>query len=109
MRPWLANFEQQIKAALLVTSPVPGTRYLVEFDSADLLRATPTERVMPRMRKGLRAGSRIRTRLANARACRRVKVVMSSAGMETDWWKLKGEKMSEARVTPDEVRAHLRL
>lgn len=24
MRPWLANFEQQIKAALLVTSPVPG-------------------------------------------------------------------------------------
>ncbi len=44
MRPWLANFEQQIKSALLVASPVPGTRYQVEFDSADLLRATPTER-----------------------------------------------------------------
>lgn len=44
MRPWLANFEQQIKSALLVASPVPGIRYQVEFDSADLLRATPTER-----------------------------------------------------------------
>ncbi len=44
MRPWLSNFEQQIKSALLVASPVPGTRYQVEFDSADLLRATPTER-----------------------------------------------------------------
>ncbi|ENF0090465.1 phage portal protein, partial [Escherichia coli] len=40
MRPWLANFEQQIKNALLVASPVPGIRYQVEFDSADLLRAT---------------------------------------------------------------------
>lgn len=44
MRPWLANFEQQIKNALLVASPVPGIRYQVEFDSADLLRATPGER-----------------------------------------------------------------
>ncbi|WP_144276500.1 phage portal protein, partial [Cronobacter sakazakii] len=35
MRPWLANFEQQIKSSLLVASPVPGTRYQVEFDSAD--------------------------------------------------------------------------
>ncbi len=44
MRPWLANFEQQIQSALLVVSPVPGTRYQVEFGLADLLRATPTER-----------------------------------------------------------------
>lgn len=44
MRPWLANFEQQIKSALLVSRPASGTRYQVEFDSADLLRATPTER-----------------------------------------------------------------
>ncbi|EAY7344095.1 phage portal protein, partial [Salmonella enterica] len=44
MRPWLANFEQQIKSALLVARPASGTRYQVEFDSADLLRATPTER-----------------------------------------------------------------
>ncbi|KFC91072.1 MAG: phage portal protein [Hafnia alvei] len=44
MRPWLANVEQQIKSSLLITSPVPGIRYQVEFDSADLLRATPTER-----------------------------------------------------------------
>jgi Phage-related protein len=44
MRPWLANFEQQIKSALLVVRPASGTRYQVEFDSADLLRATPTER-----------------------------------------------------------------
>lgn len=55
MRPWLANFEQQIKAALLVTSPVPGTRYLVEFDSADLLRATPTERYAT-YEKGIKSG-----------------------------------------------------
>ena len=44
MRPWMANFEQQIKSALLIASPVPGIRYQVEFDSSDLLRATPTER-----------------------------------------------------------------
>lgn len=55
MRPWLANFEQQIKAALLVASPVPGTRYLVEFDSADLLRATPTERYAT-YEKGIKNG-----------------------------------------------------
>ncbi|PHM38424.1 phage portal protein [Xenorhabdus mauleonii] len=44
MRPWLANFEQQIKAALLMTSPKRGIRYQVEFDTADLLRANPRER-----------------------------------------------------------------
>lgn len=44
MRPWLANFEQQIKSALLLTSPVPNMRYQVEFDTADLLRANPAER-----------------------------------------------------------------
>ncbi|MCX8959438.1 phage portal protein [Erwinia psidii] len=44
MRPWLANFEQQVKSALLLASPVPGVRYQVEFDSADLLRANPAER-----------------------------------------------------------------
>ncbi|MDE1486739.1 phage portal protein [Xenorhabdus bovienii] len=44
MRPWLANFEQQIKAALLMNSPKRGIRYQVEFDTADLLRANPKER-----------------------------------------------------------------
>lgn len=44
MRPWLTNFEQQIKAALLVLPSVPGIRHQVEFDSADLLRANPQER-----------------------------------------------------------------
>ncbi|MDE9552534.1 phage portal protein [Xenorhabdus bovienii] len=44
MRPWLANFEQQIKAALLMTSPKRRIRYQVEFDTADLLRANPKER-----------------------------------------------------------------
>lgn len=46
MRPWLANFEQQIKSALLLASPVPGIRYQVEFDTADLLRANPRERFL---------------------------------------------------------------
>lgn len=44
MRPWLANFEQQIKAALLFSTPQSGIRYQVEFDTADLLRASPCER-----------------------------------------------------------------
>ncbi|MGP9437420.1 phage portal protein [Ewingella sp. AOP8-B2-18] len=44
MRPWLTNFEQQLKAALLVASSAPGIRYQVEFDTADLLRANPQER-----------------------------------------------------------------
>jgi HK97 family phage portal protein len=46
MRPWLSNFEQQLKAALLVAPTVPGTRYQVEFDTADLLRANPQERFL---------------------------------------------------------------
>lgn len=44
MRPWLTNFEQQIKAALLMATGTPGVRYQVEFDSADLLRANPQDR-----------------------------------------------------------------
>ncbi|MFN3071979.1 phage portal protein, partial [Serratia sp. J2] len=35
MRPWLTNFEQQLKAALLLSSPSAGSRYQVEFDTAD--------------------------------------------------------------------------
>ncbi|MGX8940531.1 phage portal protein [Symbiopectobacterium sp. Eva_TO] len=44
IRPWLTNFEQQIKAALLVESSIPHVRYQIEFDSADLLRSNPQER-----------------------------------------------------------------
>ncbi|ECI4531673.1 phage portal protein [Salmonella enterica subsp. diarizonae] len=55
MRPWLSNFEQQIKAALLVATPAPGIRYQMEFDSADLLRATPTDRFST-YEKGIRSG-----------------------------------------------------
>lgn len=55
MRPWLSNFEQQIKAALLVAIPAPGIRYQMEFDSADLLRATPTDRFST-YEKGIRSG-----------------------------------------------------
>lgn len=56
MRPWLANFEQQIKAALLVASP-----YLVPVIWLSLIQpiyyAPHPPNVMPRMRKGLRTGS----------------------------------------------------
>uniref|UniRef100_UPI0018687A27 phage portal protein n=1 Tax=Hafnia alvei TaxID=569 RepID=UPI0018687A27 len=38
------NFEQQLKAALLVAPSTPDTRFLIEFDTADLLRANPQER-----------------------------------------------------------------
>ena len=55
MRPWLANFEQQIKSALIAASSVPGVRYQVEFDSADLLRATPTDRYAT-YEKGIKNG-----------------------------------------------------
>lgn len=55
MRPWLANFEQQIKSSLLITSIMPGVRYLMEFDSADLLRANPTERFST-YEKGIKSG-----------------------------------------------------
>lgn len=55
MRPWLANFEQQIKSSLLFSSAIPGVRYQVEFDSADLLRANPTER-FGTYEKGIKSG-----------------------------------------------------
>ncbi|EKN5087236.1 phage portal protein, partial [Yersinia enterocolitica] len=44
LRPWLTNFEQQVKASLLVASHPVQIRYQVEFDTADLLRANPQER-----------------------------------------------------------------
>ena len=44
MRPWLTNFEQQLKSSLLVAANTPGVRYRIEFDTADLLRANPQER-----------------------------------------------------------------
>lgn len=44
MRPWLTNFEQQLKSALLVAGGGRGGRYQIEFDTADLLRANPQER-----------------------------------------------------------------
>ncbi|MGH1476836.1 phage portal protein [Yersinia proxima] len=44
LRPWLTNFEQQVKASLLVASHPVQVRYQVEFDTADLLRANPQER-----------------------------------------------------------------
>uniref|UniRef100_A0A3B0MBB8 Phage portal protein n=1 Tax=Arsenophonus endosymbiont of Trialeurodes vaporariorum TaxID=235567 RepID=A0A3B0MBB8_9GAMM len=46
MRPWLANFEQQIKSSLLINVPQSGVSYQVEFDTADLLRANPRERFL---------------------------------------------------------------
>jgi HK97 family phage portal protein len=55
MRPWLANFEQQIQSALVIAPRIPGTRYRVEFDSADLLRATPTDRFAT-YEKGIKSG-----------------------------------------------------
>lgn len=44
IRPWLTNFEQQIRRSLVVAPAIPGVHYQVEFDTADLLRANPTER-----------------------------------------------------------------
>ncbi|MDK9420833.1 phage portal protein [Pectobacterium carotovorum] len=55
MRPWLANLEQQIKSALLIAPPTPGIRHLVEFDSSDLLRATPTDRFAT-YERGIKSG-----------------------------------------------------
>jgi len=55
MRPWLANFEQQIQSALVIAPRIPGTRYRVEFDSADLLRATPTDRFVT-YERGIKSG-----------------------------------------------------
>ena len=45
LRPWLTNFEQQLKDALMVdVSDRNAPRYLIEFDTADLLRTSQTER-----------------------------------------------------------------
>ena len=44
IRPWLTNFEQQIRRSLVIAPAISGIRYQVEFDTADLLRANPTER-----------------------------------------------------------------
>ena len=55
MRPWLANLEQQIKSALLIAPPTPGIRHQVEFDSSDLLRATPTDRFAT-YERGIKSG-----------------------------------------------------
>lgn len=55
MRPWLTNVEQQLKSALLVVLRVPGIRHQIEFDTADLLRATPTDRFAT-YEKGIKSG-----------------------------------------------------
>ncbi|MDG2944264.1 phage portal protein [Exercitatus varius] len=45
LRPWLTNFEQQLKDALMVDVNNPtAQRYLIEFDTSDLLRISQTER-----------------------------------------------------------------
>lgn len=45
LRPWLTNFEQQLKDALMVDVNNPNApRYLIEFDTSDLLRISQTER-----------------------------------------------------------------
>ncbi|WP_324700067.1 phage portal protein [Pasteurella multocida] len=45
LRPWLTNFEQQLKDALMVDVNNPtAPRYLIEFDTSDLLRISQTER-----------------------------------------------------------------
>lgn len=56
MRPWLANFEQQIKAALLVASPVHSAVIWLSLIQPIYYAPHPPN-VMPRMRKGLRTGS----------------------------------------------------
>lgn len=44
LRPWLTNFEQQLKDALMVDLSRQSPRYLIEFDTSDLLRTSQTER-----------------------------------------------------------------
>ncbi|WP_439287896.1 phage portal protein [Lonepinella sp. BR2904] len=45
LRPWLTNFEQQLKDALMVdVADRTAPRYLIEFDTADLLRTSQNER-----------------------------------------------------------------
>ncbi|PJG81960.1 phage portal protein [Caviibacterium pharyngocola] len=45
LRPWLTNFEQQLKDALMIDiTDRNAPRYLIEFDTSDLLRISQTER-----------------------------------------------------------------
>lgn len=45
LRPWLTNFEQQLKDALMIDLTVNSSkRYLIEFDTSDLLRTSQSER-----------------------------------------------------------------
>ncbi|WP_439238923.1 phage portal protein [Lonepinella sp. BR2919] len=45
LRPWLTNFEQQLKDALMIdVADRTAPRYLIEFDTADLLRTSQNER-----------------------------------------------------------------
>ena len=45
LRPWLTNFEQQLKDALMIDlGGNSKKRYLIEFDTSDLLRTSQSER-----------------------------------------------------------------
>ncbi len=44
LRPWLTNFEQQLKDALMVDLNRTSPRYLIEFDTSDLLRTSQNDR-----------------------------------------------------------------
>lgn len=44
LRPWLTNFEQQLKDALIVDLNRTSPRYLIEFDTSDLLRTSQNDR-----------------------------------------------------------------
>ncbi|HDR1268797.1 TPA: phage portal protein [Pasteurella multocida] len=45
LRPWLTNFEQQLKDALMVdVTRQNKQRYLIEFDTSDLLRTSQNDR-----------------------------------------------------------------
>ncbi|MBS6050444.1 MAG: phage portal protein [Haemophilus haemolyticus] len=45
LRPWLTNFEQQLKDALMIDlGSNSNKRYLIEFDTSDLLRTSQSER-----------------------------------------------------------------
>lgn len=44
LRPWLTNFEQQLKDALMIDINNDKSRYLIEFDTSDLMRTSPIDR-----------------------------------------------------------------
>lgn len=45
LRPWLVNFEQQLKDALMIDLASPSRkRYVIEFDTSDLLRTNQNDR-----------------------------------------------------------------